>query len=76
MHFHYFIILVISLFLVILLFPYLEFYFEFRHVGKRTEWAIPIGFRGNAPRLALKLHHPLFKFSRGYQVEINTQRCH
>ena len=76
MHFRYFIILITSLFLVILLFPYLDYYFYFRHFEKRTEWAIPIGRRGDAPRVALKLHHPLLKFSSGYQVEINTQRCH
>ena len=38
--------------------------------------AIPIGYRGNAPRVALKLDYPLLKFSSGYQEQINTQWCH
>ena len=38
--------------------------------------AIPIGYRGDAPRVALKLGYPLLKFSSGYPEQINTQRCH
>ena len=38
--------------------------------------AIPIGFRGDGPRVALKLDYPLLKFSSGYQEQINTQRCY
>ena len=38
--------------------------------------AIPIGYRGDAPRAASKLDYPLLKFSSGYQQQINTQRRH
>ena len=39
----------------------------------QTLKAIPIGYRGDAPRVALELDYPLLKFSSGYQEQINTQ---
>ena len=55
------------------LFPYLDYYFYFRHFEMQTLKAIPIGYRGDAPRVALELDYPLLKFSSGYQEQINTQ---
>ena len=58
------------------LFPYLDYSYYIRHFEMQTAKAIPIGYRGDAPRVALKLDYPLLKFSSGYQEQINTRWCH
>ena len=42
----------------------------------QTAKAIPVGYRGDALRVALELDYPLLKFSSGYQEHRNTQWCH
>ena len=47
------------------------YYFQI-HLGMRTVMAIPIGYRGNEPRVALSLEYFLLKVSSGCEKLINT----
>ena len=54
------------------LFPFLDYYYKFCHFEMQTAKAIPIDYRGDAPRGALKFDYPLLKLTSGYQEQINT----